>query len=120
VKHLLPLLFLLLLVITPSSVQAQEKKPYVVYAEFVADTPADVSDGSKWMMDKGDCFPIHMFKDRHTKVILRLADATFMTDAYSVRVLKDSEADRGQKSYQKMVDKYLKAQADRVKKEAGQ
>ncbi|RYD84120.1 MAG: hypothetical protein EOP84_06400 [Verrucomicrobiaceae bacterium] len=112
-KYLLPLLCLLFSLITPSSGVAQEKKPYVVYAEFVADTQVDVSDGSKWKMDKGDCFPIHMFKDRQTKVVLQLAGATFMTDAYNVRILKDSEAERALKNYRKMVDNYLKTQADR-------
>jgi hypothetical protein len=120
VKYLFPLFCLLICLATPSFAQTAEKKPYIVYAEFVADTPVDLSDGSRWMMDKGDCFPIDMFKERHTKVILKLAGTTFMTPIYSVRILKDSEAERGRESYQKMVDNYFRTQAAKGKKEGAQ
>lgn len=115
-KFLIPLLCLLALVVSPASAQTKEKKPYVVYAEFAADTPVDLSDGSKWIMDKGDCFPVHMFKDGQTTVVLKLADATFMTQAYNVRILKAYEEKRAAESYRKMLDTYLKAQAENFKK----
>lgn len=120
VKFLLPLLCLLAFVASPCSAQTKEKekkKAFVVYAEFVTDAQVDLSDGSKWAMDKGDCFPVHMFKDSQTKVILQLADATFMTPVYNVRILKPYEEKRAAESYRKMLDTYLKTQAENFKKE---
>lgn len=119
-KFFLPLLCLLAFVVSPCSAQTKEKKPFVVYAEFVADTQVDLSDGSKWVMDKGDCFPIHMFKDSQTQVILQLAGATFMTPVYNVRILKPYEEKRAAESYHKMLDTYLKTQAENFKKESKQ
>lgn len=115
-KYIFPLLCLFAFIAAPSFAQTAEKKPYVVYAEFVADTPVDLSDGSKWVMDKGDCFPIHMYKERHTQVILKLADATFMTPVYTVRVMKPNEEKNAVEKYQKMVDNYLNARAKNLKK----
>lgn len=110
-KCLLPLLSLLISALVPLSASAKEKKPYVVYAEFVENTPVELSDGAHWMMDKGDCFPIYMFKERQTKVVLQLGKATFWTDAARIRVVKDGEENKAMLSYQKMLDSYLKSRA---------
>jgi hypothetical protein len=117
VKSLLPLLALIALVLATSSSSAQEKakKPYVLYAEFVTDSPVELSDGAQWMMEKGDCFPIHMFKQQQTKVVLQLANASFMTETYKVRILKEAEEARAKASYQKMVDSYLKSKVRDLK-----
>src|SRR5262249_26097565 len=63
---------------------APAKKPFELYAEFVNDTRVELSDGAVWMMDKGDCFPIYMFKDQQTKLVLKIASTTFQVDAKNV------------------------------------
>jgi hypothetical protein len=77
----------------------------------------DLSDGSKWAMDKGDCFPIYMYKERQTKVVLQLGAATFWTDSKRVRVMKDSETSDAVASYQKNLENYMKIRHDAPNKE---
>ena len=94
---------------------AQEKKRYIRYAEFIVDTEVQVSDGSVWRMDKGDCFPIHMFKDQQTRVILQLDTATFSAPMYSVQMVPERDEKRASAAYQKMVDNYLQSKARALK-----
>ena len=92
-----------------------EKKPFVKYAELIDTNQVELSDGSVWIMDKGDCFPIHMFKDRRTVVILKIASATFMVPAYQIREMRNDEQLAAEANYQKNVDNYWKAVAKREK-----
>jgi hypothetical protein len=109
----------LLIVLSFASIHADpEKKRYVVYAQFKEDTMVDLSDGSKWAMDKGDCFPIYMYKEHQTKVVLQLGAATFWTDTKRVRVMKESEIDQAVASYQKNLENYIKIRRDPPNKEA--
>ena len=113
------LLSFLLLFVTFASVHAgPEKKRYIAYAQFQEDTMVDVSDGSKWAMDKGDCFPIYMFKEHQTKVVLQLGAATFLTDAKRVRVMKPAETDAAVQSYQTNLEKYMRLRHEPADKEA--
>lgn len=105
------LAFLLTLVLLANAEEAKPKKRFVLYAQFLEDTPVELSDGAKWMMDKGDCFPVYMFKEKQTKVVLQLASATFWTDASRVRILKPSEESMALEHYRKNLDNYLKARA---------
>jgi len=107
VKILLPLLLTLSFLALVHA--GPEKKRYIVYAEFQQDTMVDLSDGSKWAMDKGDCFPIYMYKEHQTKVVLQLGAATFWTDATRVRVMNPDETDKAVVSYQKNLQNYLHA-----------
>lgn len=91
------------------------KKPYVRYAVFLEDTQVDLSDGARWMMDKGDCFPIYMFKERQTKVVLKLGAATFMTDRQRLRIMDEKEESEALVSYRKNLATYLKNQPDKWK-----
>jgi hypothetical protein len=92
-----------------------EKKPFVMYAQLLDTKEVQLSDGSVWLMDKGDCFPIHMFKERQTIVVLQIATANFAIPAYHVRVMKDHEAAEAAASYKQNVDNYWKAVAKRPK-----
>jgi ferric-dicitrate binding protein FerR (iron transport regulator) len=92
-----------------------EKKPFVKYAELIDTNQVELSDGSVWIMDKGDCFPIHMFKDRRTVVILKIATATFMVPAYQIREMRNDEQAKAEANYQRNVDNYWKAVAKRDK-----
>ena len=48
----------------------------LLYARLTDNLIVELTDGSKWSMDKGDCFPVVAYKEAHTKLILQLAGAT--------------------------------------------
>jgi hypothetical protein len=121
VKTLFAFLSLLLLAVglplhAQTTVRAQ--KPFELYAQFLEDTRVELSDGAIWMMDKGDCFPIYMFKDHQTKVILKIASTTFQVDATKVKVLPESQNETALVSYRKNLAQYLNKQPDSWIKEA--
>ena len=114
-KFVTYLFLAILLACTAAQAAPNEKKPFVKYAQLMDTAQVQLSDGSVWIMDKGDCFPIHMFKDRRTNVILRIASATFQIPAYQVREMRDDEGAAATASYEKNVDNYVKAVAKRPK-----
>jgi hypothetical protein len=121
VKTLYALLFTLLLAAAlplhaQTTVRAQ--KPFELYAQFLQDTRVELSDGAVWMMDKGDCFPVYMFKDHQTKVVLKLASATFQVDASNLKVLSEAENEAALVSYRKNLAQFLNKQPDIWTKEA--
>ncbi len=114
------LLLLLAAAVLPAFGQAPPPpagKAFVLYAQFIEDTKVDLSDGSVWAMDKGDCFPVYMFKERQTKVVLQLGAATFMTETKRMRIMKDAEMEVALQSYRKNLENFLKSKTDRWKKE---
>jgi hypothetical protein len=88
-------------------------REYKLYAALNEDMPVELSDGAKWMMDKGDVFPVLMFKDSQTKVVLQLAGANFQTDTKRVRILDQREVPAGIAVYRKNVESYLKTKAEK-------
>lgn len=114
--------FLLTFLFLAATVFAQGAEPknhrFVLYAQFILDTKVHLDDGSEWAMDKGDCFPIDMFKEHQTKVVLKLGGATFMTDANRVRVMKEAEEAAALKSYRVTLDNYVKSKGDKWKQDA--
>ncbi len=97
---------------------AASAKEFKLYAMLLDDTPADLADGSKWQMDKGDVFPVLMFKEMQTKVVLQLAGTSFWTEASRVRILKESEVPGALGSYRKNLEAYLNSNSDKWKKQA--
>jgi hypothetical protein len=93
-------------------------KPYKLYAEMIENTPVDLADGGKWMMDKGDVFPVLMYKELQTKIVLQLAGTSFWVDTAKVRILKNNEVEKGMESYRKNVATYLKEQSEKWTREA--
>jgi hypothetical protein len=85
-----PLVLLSLLFLAFASAQAQGKK-LLIFALLTKDTPVELADGGKWMMDKGDAFPVVMFKEQHTKLVLQLAGTNFIVPAENARVLEEKE-----------------------------
>ena len=73
-----------------ASANAADKK-LLLFALLTQDTPVQLEDGAKWMMDKGDAFPVIMFKEQQTKLLLQLAGTTFLIPATSVRVLEGEQ-----------------------------
>jgi hypothetical protein len=96
----------------------RDQKPFELYAQFLQDTRVELSDGAVWMMDKGDCFPIHMFKEQQTKVVLKMASATFQVDAANLKVLPESLNETALVSYRKNLAQYLNGRPDAWKKDA--
>jgi hypothetical protein len=93
----------------------KQNKRVILYAQFLEETQVELSDGAVWMMDKGDCFPVRMFKEQQTKVVLELGGATFWTDANRVRLMKESETATALASYRKNLTTYLKSRPEKWK-----
>jgi hypothetical protein len=103
-----------------SSVAAEKKKRYVLYAMLTADTPVQLADGARWMMDKGDTFPVVMFKDQQTRVVLQLAGTTFALSAVNVKVVEEKDITPEQLETNRVnVQHYLDARAEKWKAEQG-
>lgn len=82
--------FLSILLFAFVSANGASKAP-VLFAMLTKDTPVELEDGAKWMMDKGDAFPVVMFKEQQTKLVLQLAGTSFLIPAANVRVLTEKE-----------------------------
>lgn len=100
------LLFAIFIVISPEAfaqteIVAPTRKPYVAYAKFIERAQVELGTGAVWMMDKGDCFPIYMFKNQQKKIILRLGDTFFSTETRRISVVPDADANAAEASYQK-------------------
>ena len=104
------LLRILLLIAFATPAGARE---YKLYATLLDDTPVDLSDGAKWMMDKGDVFPVLMFKDSQTSIVLQVAGASFAMETRRVRILDPKEVPAGIGIYRKTVETYLKTKAEK-------
>lgn len=121
VKTLYAILSALLLALglpLQAQTSVRDQKPFELYAQFQQDTRVELSDGAVWMMDKGDCFPVYMFKDQQTKVVLKLASATFQVDAASVKVLPESQKEAALVSYRKNLAQFLNKQPALFEQEA--
>jgi hypothetical protein len=75
--------------------------------------PVELTDGSKWQMDKGDCFPVVAYKESHTKVILQLASTSFMVPANKTRIMTEKEIPAAIVSYRANVNTYINGYAAR-------
>lgn len=110
--------FLAIALFLCASALAQEKKRFVLYAMLTEDMPVQLADGAKWMMDKGDTFPIVMFKEQQTKVILQLAGTSFFVAASKVQVIEEKDVTPQQlASYRQNVANYLDTRAEKWKAE---
>ena len=90
-------------------------REYKLYAVLNEDIPVELSDGAKWMMDKDDVFPVLMYKDSQTKIVLQIAGANFITDTKRVRILEPREVPAGLVIYRKNVEAYVKSISDKWK-----
>lgn len=120
VMKLLALLLLALLTcLSPAS--AKEKKQIVLFATMLENTPVTLEDGARWMMDKGDTFPVLMFKEQQTQVIVQLAGTRFMVPANRVRIVEEKDATPEMlASYRRNVDNYLEGKARKWREDAKQ
>jgi hypothetical protein len=112
------LLLVFLTLVFGCSLQAAEKKHFVLYAMFMANTDVHLADGAHWIMDKGDTFPVVMFKEQQTKIVLQLGGTTFMTDAVNVMVIQEKDLTNEQfATYRANVQRYLDGHTEKWKAE---
>jgi hypothetical protein len=113
-----PLAFAFFILLIGCSLQAAGKKRFVLYATFVTNTDVHLEDGAHWIMDKGDTFPVVMFKEQQTKVVLQLAGTSFMTDAVNVMIIQEKDITEKQlATYRENVQHYLDGRAEKWKAE---
>jgi hypothetical protein len=113
------LLFLAVFVLVLSPAQSAEKKRFALYGILLETLPVDLADGAQWMMDKGDTFPVVMFKDSQTKVVLQLAGTSFVIEAKHVKVIDEKDLTAsGLASYRRNVQTYIDTRSDQWKKRA--
>ena len=98
--------------------QEKEKKRFALYGILLENSPVHLADGSNWEMDKGDTFPVVMFKEQQTKIILQLAGTSFMIDAKKVRVIDEKElTEQLLATYRNNVSNYLESKSKKMKAE---
>ena len=111
-------LLILLTLVFGCSLQAAEKKHFVLYAVLTQDTAVLLADGARWMMDKGDTFPLVMFKEQQSKAVLQLAGTSFTTSVINIKIVEEKDVTPEQlTSYRNNVQHYLEGQAAKWKTE---
>lgn len=97
---------------------AAEKKRFILYATFLSDTPVELSDGARWMMDRGDSFPILMFKEQQTIVVLQFAGTQFLTEASRVKITPGEEVTPEMvANYRRNVQGYVDGKSEKILQE---
>ena len=111
------LIFLVLISCATLAV-AQQKKRFVLYAMLVESTPVQLADGFRWQMDKGDTFPVVMYKEQQTKIVLQLGGTSFMVNAQQVKVVEEKDLTAAQlATYRTNVAHYLESRSEKMKAE---
>jgi hypothetical protein len=96
-----------------------EKQRFALYGMLIDNIPVDLADGAQWMMDKGDTFPVVMFKEGQTKAILQLAGTTFVVETRHLRIIEQKNLTAGElASYRRNVQTYIDTRADQWKARA--
>lgn len=90
----------------------------ILYATLLEGSAVELSDGSKWQMDKGDCFPVVAYKQQHTVVILQLASASFVLPAAKTRLVADKDLPAAVASYRANVNTYINGFSARWRSQA--
>ncbi len=85
----------------------------IMYAMLTEAQAVHLTDGVRWQMDKGDCFPVVAYKEAHTMVILQLAGAQFMVPAKTARVVPEKELPAALANYRANVKTYINAYSAR-------
>jgi len=84
-----------------------------LYARILENLNAELTDGTAWQIDKGDCFPVIAYKDSHTKLILRLASAQFLVLAKSAVIVSEKETPAAIEKYNISLNSYINGAAMR-------
>ncbi len=78
-----------------------------LYARLLQDLTVELTDGSTWQMDKGDCFPVVAYKESHTKLILRLAGTNFVVAGNHAVVVSEKETPAAVARYRQTLQTYI-------------
>ena len=114
---ILCLLFAILALALPA--HSAGKRHFTLYGTLLDTLPVDLADGAQWMMDKGDTFPVVMYKEQQTKIMLQLAGTSFVIDAKHVRVFEAKELTASAlASYRRNVQTYIDTRSEQWKKRA--
>ena len=87
--------------------QAGAGERVVLYARLLQDLAVELTDGSKWQMEKGDCFPVVAYKEAHTKLILRLASTNFVVAGDHATIVGDKETPAAVERYRLTLQTYI-------------
>lgn len=113
------LVFIAVLVCVSAPSRSAEKKRFALYGMLMETLPVDLADGAQWMMDKGDTFPVIMFKEQQTKVMLQLAGTSFTVEVKHVKIIEEKNLKTGElASYRRNVQTYIDTRSDQWKKRA--
>lgn len=110
------LIAILLLALCTAQLIAGER--VVLYARLLHDLAVELTDGSKWAMEKGDCFPIVAYKESHTKLILRLASTNFVVAGDHAAVVSEKETPAAIERYRGTLQTYIEGYSARWKARA--
>jgi hypothetical protein len=102
-----------LLLLLAAVLPAAAGEHVILYATLLEGSAVELSDGSKWQMDKGDCFPVVAYKQEHTLIILQLASASFILPASKTRLIADKDLPAAVASYRANVNTYINGFAAR-------
>jgi hypothetical protein len=108
----------LLVILSALLLPASAAERVHLYARLTEDLLVELTDGSKWRMDKGDCFPVIAYKEAHTKLILQLAGSQFMVPAAKAVIVPDKEVADAVVKYRANVNTYISGYANRWRTEA--
>jgi hypothetical protein len=109
---------LVLLIALSAVLPAGAGERVIMYAMLTEGLLVDLNDGSKWQMDKGDCFPVVAYKESHTKVILQLAGTQFRVPADKTRIVAAKETEEAVKRYRANVNTYIESASNKWKDKA--
>lgn len=90
----------------------------ILYARLLEDLTVELTDGSTWQMDKGDCFPVVAYKESHTKLILRLAGTNFVVASEHAEIVSEKETPAAIERYRGTVETYINGFSARWKANA--
>ena len=110
------LLVCLLLVLCAAQTDAAER--VTLYARLTEELAVELTDGSKWAMEKGDCFPVVAYKESHTKLILRLASTNFVVASQHAAIVSDKDTPAAIERYRGTLQVYIEGFSARWKARA--
>ena len=98
--------------------QAISAERVVLYARLLQDLTVELTDGSKWAMEKGDCFPVVAYKEAHTKLILRLASTNFVVAGEQAVIVNEKDTPAAVDRYRGTLQTYIEGFSARWKARA--
>lgn len=109
---------LAVLLLALCALQAGAVERVVLYARLLEPLTVELSDGSRWQMEKGDCFPVVAYRDSHTKLILRLASTSFIVAEEHAAIVDEKGTPEAVQRYRATLQTYIDGFAARWKARA--